>query len=449
MGQSIRILCTADLHVGRRPSRVGEWMNAAGASCAVMFRDIVEMAVRERVDIVVISGDLVDKENKYHEAYGPVERGLKRLASAGIDVFAVAGNHDFDVLPRLADAVGAERFHLLGRGGNWERKAFVRDGASLLHFVGWSFPAEHVPDNPLRSFGAMPAADAGNKAPVLGLLHADLDVPDSRYAPVSLRELQSAPVSGWLLGHVHKPRWIAQNGSAGILYPGSPQAMDPGETGAHGPWLLDIDAGGRIDARLIPMSRVRYDGIDIDLTGIESKEAFDAHLPRQLLQRLGESCQNCGPLQFACVRVRLIGTTPLHAHLKDACREIREQLELSVGQFTIRVEQIANETRPPVNLAQVAGGSSVAADLARLILQLQESTSTIVGGNADTDSLLSAAANEADAICTARAYQPLSTGSDPAARRSSAKATLIRQGMFLLETLLEQKASSRDVGESS
>src|SRR5688572_5171381 len=102
----LRILCTGDLHVGRRPSRLAEHIDARRCSCASVWNDIVEYALRERIDLLLVSGDWVDRENRFYEAFGPIERGLRVLDGAGIDTVAVAGNHDFDVLPRLADQLG-------------------------------------------------------------------------------------------------------------------------------------------------------------------------------------------------------------------------------------------------------------------------------------------------------------------------------------------------------
>ena len=101
-------------------------------------------------------------------------------------VIAVAGNHDYDVLPRIVDAVGTDHFHLLGRDGRWEQTDFIRDGQPLLRIHGWSFPANHVLTSPLANW----VAAADDDLPVVGLLHADLDVPDQaqdRWCPRGVR----------------------------------------------------------------------------------------------------------------------------------------------------------------------------------------------------------------------------------------------------------------------
>ncbi len=134
----MKILCTGDLHVGRRASRLPVDWCGTECSCAAVWERIVELAIRERVDLVAVSGDLVDRANRYYEAIGPVERGVRILAKAGIQTVAVAGNHDFDVLPRLAESLAGD-LQLLGTDGNWQRITIQRDGGDRLHVDGWSF----------------------------------------------------------------------------------------------------------------------------------------------------------------------------------------------------------------------------------------------------------------------------------------------------------------------
>jgi hypothetical protein len=65
---------------------------------------------------------------------------------------------------------------------------------------------------------------------------------------------------------------------ANILYPGSPQAMDFGEAGAHGVWLLDTD-----EPELIPVqwqvSTVRYeDSLRLDLSETDQIDDVEREL---------------------------------------------------------------------------------------------------------------------------------------------------------------------------
>src|SRR4029079_11810113 len=127
---------------------------------------------------------------------------------------------------------------LLGQQQRWERHTIRdADGRPRLHIDGWSFANEHVADDPSATYPFPPASDA----PVLGLLHADLDAVERRYAAVKLRDLRRLPVTCWLLGHIHVPRIWQEPGQPNVLYPGSPFPLDPGESGKHGVWMLEIE----------------------------------------------------------------------------------------------------------------------------------------------------------------------------------------------------------------
>ena len=437
MGKPVRIVLTGDLHVGRRPSRVSEHIDCKRCSCAAAWSSVVDYALRERADVVAISGDLVDRENRFYEAFGPLERGLRKLSDAGVDTVAVAGNHDFDVLPKLADQMTATRFRLLGRGGRWERYTVIRDGSAVLHVDGWSFPSESVLDNPLRSELPSPPPDG---VPALGLLHGDLDQPASRYAPLSLAELRATCHRLWLLGHVHKPALHDGDGCAAVLYPGSPQGMDPGETGAHGPWLLDLDGQPRVRPRQVPMCRVRYERLEIDVAGAATIDDLRSRVIKSLRRHLESFCEGCGPLELVSCRLVLTGRTPLHRQLRQIALDMQPDLELRVDPFDARIERIDLQTRPAIELAELSRGAGAPAALARLLTELQTAPRDPAAAG-----LVNQLVRSLGDVWEARPYTPLNRSADPerppepAPDDAKARRLLLDQGMLLLDELLAQK----------
>jgi exonuclease SbcD len=86
----MKILHTADWHLGKRLqefSRIEEQRQ--------VMDEIVRIADREQVDVVLIAGDLFDTYNPVTEAVELFYRSLYRLSSHGTRaVIAIAGNHD-------------------------------------------------------------------------------------------------------------------------------------------------------------------------------------------------------------------------------------------------------------------------------------------------------------------------------------------------------------------
>lgn len=426
----MKILCTGDLHLGRRSSRLPAPVDGATVSAAAAWHAVVRAAVEARVDVVAISGDVVDKDNRYFEAFGPLEAGLRTLAEAGIETVAVAGNHDAFVLPALARSLGGGAARLLGAGGRWERHTIVRDGRPVLHVDGWSFPAEHVTESPIASYPGEP----GGGVPVLAMVHGDLDAPASRYAPLSSAAMRALPADLWLIGHIHTPAYHERPGGAPILYPGSPQALDPGEPGAHGAWLVEMSPGGTVSARLLPLSTARYDVVDVDTEGVTDGEEMRTRAAEAVQAHLASVVsEGCGPLRHLSCRVRVRGRTALHRDAAALLAESRE-LEILLGDVTARVHGVEIATRPAYDLDDLARGSDAPAVLARLVRAID-------AGAVDDGQqrLLDDLARRMGEVRRAPAYGLLA---DPPPTPGEARETARRQALALLDALLAQKEAA-------
>jgi DNA repair protein SbcD/Mre11 len=424
------ILCAGDAHLGKRSSRIPASSGSRDLSTAAGWSAFVDAAVARRVDAVVLTGDIVDRENRFFEAFGPLLEGIRRLSDARIEVFAVSGNHDFDVFPRLLEQHKTERFHLLGRGGEWERAHLIRNGKLLAYLDGWSFPAARHTRSPLEAY-ALPAS---GETPCIGLMHADLDQTDSPYAPVSSTELRAQPVHLWLLGHIHRPHNLP--GAPPICYPGSLQAMDPGEPGAHGALLIEIDGLASPRITLLPLSPVRYESLAIDISECSSLGDLEGRVARGVkaaAQKVADETESC---RFLSLRVALQGRTPLHHRMdRSFSSAIVDELRPVIGSLQTYVESIRLESQPAKDLIELARGSGIVSELAQIILHLQK-------GELPTE--LQALTESVEAAVemaeSAAAYRELlSLSSARESHQALVRDLLLRQSARLLDALLDQK----------
>ncbi len=419
----MKILCTGDIHIGRRSSRLPAGSDSRHHSCAAAWLRCVDLAIAEAADVLVVTGDLVDQSNRFFEAFGPIEAGLRKLADAGIETLMVAGNHDFDVLPRIIDNASTGAVRLLGRDGAWERVTIER-GGKRVHFDGWSFNREHILRSPLESY---PQVEAD--APVVVLLHADLDQPRSSYAPISLTELRRYPDRIFLLGHVHAMRRVSEDGGASALYVGSPQAMDPGESGDHGVHLLEIARG--YPTTFIPLSTVRYEPLEVSVDSVDRLEEVDDVVLEAVRQRLGELSEE-PHLRNVHFRIRLVGRTPLHRQLGDRLRDRLVELEVVAGRVMGTVGRVVIDTRPARDLVALAEAGGIPAILARIIGDLGESQGEI-------GALVSESRQAAREIERAGAFVQVIDGASLADDEDAVKRELSRAAMLLLDEMLAQK----------
>ena len=85
----MRILHTSDWHLGRSFHRE-DLLGHQGA-----FVDhLLEVVVRERVDVVLVSGDVYDRALPHVDAVHLADEAFARLAASPAQVVVISGNHD-------------------------------------------------------------------------------------------------------------------------------------------------------------------------------------------------------------------------------------------------------------------------------------------------------------------------------------------------------------------
>lgn len=363
------LLFVGDIHLGRSPHR----LDAAGVDSthldpAEAWHRVVQYAVQHGVQAVVLAGDVVDQDKDRFEAWSHLSRGVHQLIQQGIRVLGVAGNHDHIALPRLAERI--PRFTMLGEGGTWQREEL--DGVDL---IGWSFPSRHHRGDPLAGKGLSSAIEQRrDSALLLGVLHADLDVGESPYAPVRRADLQRLPVDAWFLGHIHQPSDLS--GTSPLGYLGSLVGLDRSETGPRGPWLVTPTSGGGLTAEHLALGPVYWTTLDVDLTGIPSGDDAHDRIHAAIEQRITEVTRDDrwlhdGDYSAVGCSVRLSGRTHARSNIHTFIQESHaDRRVFDVDDRRWAVVHIADATRPAYDLSTLAAERTPLGQLARLLLAL-------------------------------------------------------------------------------
>lgn len=435
------ILCASDIHIGRRPFVLSPGITAATSGAA--WTRLVDYAIESKVDAVALAGDIVDRENRYFEAIGLLERGLSRLAAAGITTVAIAGNHDCEVLQRVADTLTREQgFILLGRGGKWE-SFDIQSDKGTVRFIGWSFPSERPALAPLSSFEIPIASDI----PTVGLLHGDIDVPDSKYTTLARADLVRHPLSAWVIGHLHQPRRFEATYGRATFYCGALQGLDSLETGEHGAWLLDIDLGQQDDLSFVPLAPLQFETLPVNLEGVADeiafqKSVFDAinQLAESSAEMHGKRAHPGKPASDIAVQIRLCGRTQVFDDVKSYCKRFTE-LDQSVirGDSTYHITRIVDDTAPAFDLEDLARGTDPPAVLARILIGCESNSS-----DGALSQLLRRTASGLQGVYNHGKFQPLhdSRTFNHPVDDALARELIRTEGYRLLEELMHGRANS-------
>jgi DNA repair protein SbcD/Mre11 len=247
----VRFLHTSDWHLGRSFHQVG----LLGAQAGYLDH-LVEVVRSERVDAVLVSGDVYDRALPAPDTVELLSQTLVRIVDAGAQVVISSGNHDSAV--RLGFASG-----LLERTGVHVRTTLadlgrpVLVGDTAVHPLPYLEPAlvadplgagERTHADVLRAAMRRVRGDAATRGgPTVVMAHAFVTggaTSDSE-RDISVGGVSAVPpevfdgVDYAALGHLHGRQQVADH----VRYSGSPVAMSFSEW-RHTKGSLLVDLGG-------------------------------------------------------------------------------------------------------------------------------------------------------------------------------------------------------------
>ncbi|MFN8158830.1 MAG: exonuclease SbcCD subunit D [Candidatus Nanopelagicales bacterium] len=278
----MRLLHTSDWHLGRtlfqtslleEQGRFLDWLLAT--------------ALEQRVDAVLVSGDVYDRAVPSLEAVALLDSALESFSDAGVPLVVVSGNHDSAV--RLGFGSGlAERagVHLRTTVDDLARPVVLHDehGPVAVYGIPYLLPdavkdlldAERSHESVLRAATARSLADAAERsiARTVLLAHAFVtggEVSESE-RDITVGGIGDAPAAVFdgatyvALGHLHRPQEVHLGGSTTRLrYSGSPLAFSFGE---------------KHDTKSVTL-------VELDAAGVAAVEALPTPVPRELREVRG------------------------------------------------------------------------------------------------------------------------------------------------------------------
>lgn len=265
----IRLLHTGDLHLGYDFSRSGmppESARLRRDDLKATFNGIIDMAIRDRVDMLIVAGDLFEHRYATKPLIKFIDDGFRRLGD--IPVFITPGNHD----PRTPDSYynsypWAPNVHIFR--ARWEHVDLPRLNARVW---GWGYETYTVTDKVFESFPAVPEDGMINIVVAHGSDTKVLPHDGADYLPLTPQAIERTGAAYTALGHYHRWRPVLErSGGPKACYCGCPEGLGFDEPGDRGVLRVEID-GVKVRVEFIKTSRRNYCFKDVDITGALAAE---------------------------------------------------------------------------------------------------------------------------------------------------------------------------------
>ncbi len=365
----VKFIHTADIHLDSPLKGLETYEDAPveeirGATRRA-FDNLIDLAIEEEVDFILIAGDLYDGDWKDYNTGLFFAARMGRLSKAGIKVFIVSGNHDAAsqitkvmplpdnvtlFSPRKPQSVKLDDFGVIIHGQSYSFRAVTENLAS------------QYPQNDSNYFN-------------IGLLHTSLTGREGHedYAPCTLDELKSKGYDYWALGHVHKREIISED--PWIVFPGNIQGRHIKETGAKGATLVIVENGRITKVEERELDVLRWANCQVDLSEcVTSDSVYDT-----VRQAFGQELDQADGKTLALCLV-LTGKCPVHAQLLDRTAQWTEEFRgIAAGFGNVWLKKVKFQTSRKKSLEEIFGEDTPIAGLLQSIQHLELDGDTLLG----------------------------------------------------------------------
>jgi len=233
----LKFIHAADLHLdspflGLKTAPASIWKLIYSSSERATI-NLIDCAISEQVDFVLLVGDLFDRETQNIQAQLFLRNQLERLDEVDIPVFISWGNHDYSSESRPEI--------------DWPSNVTVFDSQVSSHKIqlksgeqvaisGFSYRTRWLNEDLISNF--VPDKNAEFNIAMLHGGEKTGEIRNNHYAPFTVGELTAAGFDYWALGHIHQFQKLAS--SVPIYYSGTIQGRNHNEDGTKGALLVNL-----------------------------------------------------------------------------------------------------------------------------------------------------------------------------------------------------------------
>ncbi len=344
----IKFIHTADIHLDSPlrglEAHQGTPVEEIRGATRRAFENLIDLAVDEKVDFLLIAGDLYDGDwQDYNTGLFFVSR-MGRLHQAGIKVILISGNHDAVSRITRTMPLPDNVVHLSSRQ---PQSVVLENCGVIIH--GQSYATKAVREN-LASGYPQRDPDYFN----IGLLHTSLNGREGHenYAPCKVDDLRSKGYGYWALGHVHKRETVATDPL--IIFSGNIQGRHIKETGAKGATLVTVDDGLVVEVEERELDVLRWEVCTVDLAQCETTDSVYNSI-RKTLENILRNAEG----RTLVIRLILTGECPVHAELFERTEQWTEEFRgIAASLGDLWLEKVQYRTRRKIGLEEILGADT-------------------------------------------------------------------------------------------
>ncbi|MDY0040874.1 MAG: DNA repair exonuclease [Desulforhabdus sp.] len=322
------------------------------------LKNLVDLAITEEVDFLLIAGDLYDGDWKDYNSGLFFAAQMTKLREAGIRVFIIAGNHD----------AGSQISRQLRMPDNVVRLSTKKPQTIVLDHPGVAIHGQGFARAAITEdlASAYPKAISGIFN--IGMLHTSATGREGHetYAPCTLEKLLSKDYDYWALGHVHKREMLCDDPP--IVFPGNVQGRHIRETGAKGCTLVTV-GGGRVN--LIehrPLDVLRWSLQELDVTGMDSADEVVDAVGSTVKGQMDDSDG-----RLLALRLRIFGLCRAHSDLMLLTNRWVNEMRMAATDISggnVWIEKIQIQTQSRSSLDEMRRRDDAVGGLLRSIQRL-------------------------------------------------------------------------------
>ena len=322
------------------------------------FKNLVDLAITEEVDFLLIAGDLYDGDWKDYNTGLFFASQMSKLREAAIKVFIIAGNHD------AASQISRQ----LRMPDNVVRLSTKKPQTIVLDDLGVAIHGQGFARAAITEDLSAGYPNALDGLFNIGMLHTSATGREGHepYAPCTVEGLLAKSYDYWALGHVHKREVLHEDPP--IIFPGNVQGRHIRETGTKGCTLVTVDEGRISLVEHRARDVLRWFVQEVDVTGLDSaEEVVDA-----VCSSVKGQMDDCDG-QLLALRLRIFGLCRAHSELMLHTDRWVNEMRMSATDISggnVWIEKIRIQTQSRSSFDEMMKRDDAIGGLLRSIQQL-------------------------------------------------------------------------------